>query len=305
MRHGQRRNARRAKNAGLDEDVLHWLLEGEAETFELDSDAVYVTPALRAEARRYDDAVYEALQALVRKYPTDNGATADDLWEDNAAYLILMTLRGEGVGIWDGDWDEYYDNKRMERGGDVWRFLNSRLSAFTTGTGEGTLGQALMDAAYETAGEGEDELHENRHRRNADTDRIPSAREWFRRFPDLGRDPLFTIRLKLPCGNVRVRAWEGPEFTAVGSYPTHTRLFCELQGCGVRFPREHYYVGIPRSQSIDGDAAKEQVLALFALKPGDTDDEFFAEYTPQQLAFVEQYGEDIDMIRLDRYGEDD
>lgn len=67
------------------------------------------------------------------------------------------------------------------------------------------------------------------------------------------------------------------------------------------FPRESFTVGIPRGHSIDGNYAREAVLSLFALKPGDTDDEFFADYTEAQRSFVEQYGEQIDMIRLERY----
>ena len=39
------------------------------------------------------------------------------------------------------------------------------------------------------------------------------------------------------------------------------------------------------------------------MKPGDTDSEFFEDYTPAQIDFVTQYGEEICMIAYDRHGE--
>lgn len=42
---------------------------------------------------------------------------------------------------------------------------------------------------------------------------------------------------------------------------------------------------------------------LFALKPGDTDSDFFADYTPEQLDWVTANGEELSLIALDRYGE--
>ena len=37
------------------------------------------------------------------------------------------------------------------------------------------------------------------------------------------------------------------------------------------------------------------------MKPGDTDREYFASYTDEQIAFAEACGEMIDMARMDRY----
>ena len=39
------------------------------------------------------------------------------------------------------------------------------------------------------------------------------------------------------------------------------------------------------------------------MKPGDTDSEYFEHYTPEQLAFAEQYGETVDCYAMDRFGE--
>lgn len=137
---------------------------------------------------------------------------------------------------------------------------------------------------------------------------VETAEQWFARFPDLAKAPVFTLRVRLPVkGSVYIRAYEGPVCSRYG----HTRLFCELSsfnpaGMGLwtkLFPRSDFYVGIPSHQCIDSDDAKECVLSLFALKPGDTDDEFFEHYTPEQLAFVEENGEWLSYVAGERYGE--
>lgn len=135
-------------------------------------------------------------------------------------------------------------------------------------------------------------------------DQLPTMQQWFARFPDLGANPLFMLRFRL-LNNLRVsvRAYEGPPD---GS---HTRLYCELRvrdgkkssKTNYLFSDGKFHVGIPFNQSIDGNYAKEAVLSLFAMKPGDTDAEFFEGYTPEQLAFAEQYGEEIGIIGHYRY----
>lgn len=53
----------------------------------------------------------------------------------------------------------------------------------------------------------------------------------------------------------------------------------------------------------DGKEAKNASLTHVAMKPGDTDREFFAYYSADQLDFVTTYGEELSMIAYDRYGE--
>ena len=40
-------------------------------------------------------------------------------------------------------------------------------------------------------------------------------------------------------------------------------------------------------------------LALASLKPGDTDDEFFEGYTPEQIAWVNKYSDDLSLYGFD------
>lgn len=55
--------------------------------------------------------------------------------------------------------------------------------------------------------------------------------------------------------------------------------------------------------ACDGDDAKRQVLEHLAMKPGDTDDEFFEGYSKEQLDFVDDFSDEIKMTAWDRYGE--
>jgi hypothetical protein len=45
--------------------------------------------------------------------------------------------------------------------------------------------------------------------------------------------------------------------------------------------------------TIDGDESVAGLLAFLSLKPGDTDREYFDDYTPAQLAWARQYGEEL------------
>ena len=53
----------------------------------------------------------------------------------------------------------------------------------------------------------------------------------------------------------------------------------------------------------DGKDAKRQVLEHLAMKPGDTDDEFFEGYSQEQLDFVNGFSDEIQTIAWERYGE--
>jgi hypothetical protein len=46
---------------------------------------------------------------------------------------------------------------------------------------------------------------------------------------------------------------------------------------------------------VDADATVAGVLAFLSLKPGDTDAEYFEEYTPEQLAFARAEGENLSL----------
>ena len=118
-----------------------------AQSSDLDTTDIKITDSVRRVAREYDDALMNALEELVEKYPPKEGG-AEDLWDARGSYLVLMTLRGEGTGIGDGDWDVFYDSEQLRSGGDIYTFLKTKLGHFADYTGTGSLNEAFMNAAH-------------------------------------------------------------------------------------------------------------------------------------------------------------
>lgn len=51
--------------------------------------------------------------------------------------------------------------------------------------------------------------------------------------------------------------------------------------------------------AIDSDESIRGLLGFLTLKPGDTDDEYFANYTPEQMAFAQGDAEQLQMYAMD------
>jgi hypothetical protein len=58
------------------------------------------------------------------------------------------------------------------------------------------------------------------------------------------------------------------------------------------------------SDSDDGKMARKYATELVSIRPGDTDPEFFKDYTADQLHFAEYYGEELSCMAMMRYGDD-
>lgn len=117
------------------------------------------------------------------------------------------------------------------------------------------------------------------------------------------RNSLFSVRVPLSGGTATVTAYEAPwrPGTSSGSH-SRVELGLTFKGKAI-FPPGSLWMGIPGHQTLDGKAAKRGAVSTFAIKPGDTDRDFFKDYTPAQLEFVERYGEEISMFVFDKYGE--
>ena len=71
----------------------------------------------------------------------------------------------------------------------------------------------------------------------------------------------------------------------------------------VLFPRGSMWGAFSPIECCDGPGAKSCVMGHLALKPGDTDSDFFESYTEEQLSFVIDNSDEIYMESLHRYGE--
>jgi hypothetical protein len=111
----------------------------------------------------------------------------------------------------------------------------------------------------------------------------------------------FTLRIRL---YIRSHDPRLITITAFDDLPSDSagrvRLTCEVKhGSEVIFERGKLTCGLhPASDSV---AAKELVMSLVAMRPGDTDRDYFADYTDSQLAWAKQHGEELSAERERRY----
>ncbi len=118
------------------------------------------------------------------------------------------------------------------------------------------------------------------------------------------RDPniafILKVRLRTDEPAIVIVAYDDmvPNWDSAG----RQRLTVEVrQGGKVIFPKGQLYGA--HHGSSDGVAAREHVMSLVAMKPGDTDDEYFtdAQYTPEQLEWAEHNGDGLSYEREYRY----
>jgi hypothetical protein len=55
--------------------------------------------------------------------------------------------------------------------------------------------------------------------------------------------------------------------------------------------------------SVDGDDAVKSLMTFLTCRPGDTDDEYFKDYTPAQLSYCDSHAETLNCAVVDRFGE--
>jgi hypothetical protein len=98
----------------------------------------------------------------------------------------------------------------------------------------------------------------------------------------------------------------GPTFTLNLFYLGHDRIGYELR------MRENGISSLLFSgsdfrpspmHSVDGDDAVKSLMGFLTLRPGDTDADYFADYTEEQMAFCQQHGEYLSFEVLQRFGE--
>lgn len=149
-------------------EALAWLLEGTVES-EVESGVisddqgqdVVVTPALTAAIEDYEEALREVLAEAIVSYnyvaPEDADEWLDDFYASDPHQVdvpldALMTLRGEGVGHWDGRWDSHFASPEIE---DLNKRFKRQLSQYADGSGGGSVEDAFLEAVYTAAPPGD------------------------------------------------------------------------------------------------------------------------------------------------------
>lgn len=120
----------------------------------------------------------------------------------------------------------------------------------------------------------------------------------------------FRLRVRLRNGRtLAVTAWDNVS-RAGGTHQqidVRARVLWTENGkrhIATPFKRGDTWCGLPSGRCTDSKEAKALVLSLLAMRPGDADQDYFADYTPEQLAFAASYSDDITCERMYRYGED-
>lgn len=108
---------------------------------------------------------------------------------------------------------------------------------------------------------------------------------------------LFTLRCNMSDGLVVIHTYDPGVIDK-----SHTRIDATLIWNGKTiFPVGATWCSIPNGTDLRGITSKELVLSLFEMRPGDTDSEYFDSYTPEQLEWAIKHGEELGMIRDQRY----
>jgi len=131
---------REAQSLGI--DVLDWLAQMAAESAEMPNwEAAEATQEVVAIANEFEDALEDALRQVEGYFTVP---IEEVMMDHEAPYLVLMTLRGEGVGIWDGRWDDIVVSP--DSISEIESVLKSQLGQYADDTGGGRLNDALMNS---------------------------------------------------------------------------------------------------------------------------------------------------------------
>jgi hypothetical protein len=117
---------------------------------------------------------------------------------------------------------------------------------------------------------------------------------------------LFSLLIWLYEGEGRciIHAYDLINIGLSGPYRIDIEVFQSLNGKRrVIFPLGQLYVMTPAcgGMSLDGLRAKELVMSCVGMKPGDTDKEYLADYSQEQLEWAYRYGDILGVERERRY----
>ena len=108
--------------------------------------------------------------------------------------------------------------------------------------------------------------------------------------------------------NELIRTWENTPFKLelfdtqqILNQPQHQLAYKFYCKGSLIFEGNDY--GCSPMHSIDGDESVAGLLGFLALREGDTEDDYFKDYTQLQLDFADEFGEDLSYLAMDLGGE--
>lgn len=108
------------------------------------------------------------------------------------------------------------------------------------------------------------------------------------------------------CGpSFTLTTWESDKYDGrgIGRFKIAYRLAMRENGRTVElFTGDDF--GPSPMHCIDSDEAIGTLLMFLTLRPGDTDSEYFDEYTPAQLAYCDAHAEALQCAAMDRFGDE-
>lgn len=120
------------------------------------------------------------------------------------------------------------------------------------------------------------------------------------------RNPCFVLRVNLYRDQSPITIYAFDDLTPGWDDAGRVRLTCEVrQGSRVVFPYGQLTCALHGIS--DGIAARELVMSLVAMAPdagGGEGEDYYADYTPDQIAWANEHHEAIDCERQDRYCDD-
>ena len=96
----------------------------------------------------------------------------------------------------------------------------------------------------------------------------------------------------------RLELWDTNTRDEFGKYRLGYRLKMD---CNVLFEGEDFCCS--PMHAVDSDESVASLLGFLTLRPGDTDSEYFADYTPDQLDYCSQHAESLAFEVISRFGE--
>jgi hypothetical protein len=108
-------------------------------------------------------------------------------------------------------------------------------------------------------------------------------------------EPLRHIKIDISDTFFTLKIWETNKRADTGQELLRYE-FADENG-NIIFNGEDY--GCSPMDAIDSDDSLRGLLGYISLRPGDTDAEYFDNYTPEQMEFAETYGEELSLYALE------